>query len=398
MKKYSVSQLNNFIKNVFEDEFVLSNVSAVGEVAEYKFVGNNAYFTLKDQDAAISCIHFGKPAIDTVDQILGQRVVVEGRVTYYAKVGKISFVCRAISLEGEGEQYAKFLRLKAQLGSQGCFDRVVPLPSSIKSIGLITSAEGAVVYDFLKVARQLDDTVDIFIYSVRVQGENSAIGIVQAIDDINKYTKVDCIVLARGGGSQIDLDVFNSESLVRAVANSKIAVVSAIGHEVDYTLCDLAASLRAGTPSIAAQLVIKPKSQRRDSIACCLDILRDNLVDKFDRVRQKLASFVKDMLHSTILKIGFWQNCLKNDISLLCSNTVSRLDNFYNRCRLCLTVLDRTNPTKLLISGYAKVQKDSIVINTISQINGGDNISIYLSDGSINATVTKINSKSKNKN
>lgn len=430
MKKYSVSQLNHFIKNVFEDEFVLNNVCVSGDVAEYKVVSGSVYFTLKDSDCAMSCVYFGKLNLKDFE---GKQVVITGRVSFYAKTGRVSFVCHNIQLEGLGEQYLKFLELKSKLAADGCFDRLAKLPSTIQSIALVTSIEGAVVHDFLKVAKTQNETIDIYIYPVRVQGENAASTIIEALQTINAQCRnsanhtqylsddlvianqqsaihIDCIVLARGGGSQIDLETFNNEELVRAVASSQIPIVSAIGHEIDDSLCDLAATQRAGTPSIAAQMIIPPKSQKTQRVLGCLSTLDDNLTQLYSNYQNTLGRQVGQLVYDTIKttntiegkiknsvrilgnqvttqRANLLANQVKNNLHNLSTQTTTKFEQKTQKIQYLLSIVDKTNPAKLLSQGYAQVTKGNLKIIKVNQLKADDKINIYLDGGLAKAKV-----------
>ncbi|MCL2598634.1 MAG: exodeoxyribonuclease VII large subunit [Firmicutes bacterium] len=392
MKTFSVSQINHFVKNVFEDEFVLSNICVVGDACECKCIGESTYFSIKDAESILSCIYFGKLDVQSIE---GKKIQAVGRVSFYPKSGKVSFVCRKVDASGQSDKERQLQELKARLSSQGCFDRVVPMPSSIKKVALVTSLEGAVIHDFLRVAEEKNDGVDICIVPVRVQGEESVASLIHALRDVNQYnltlTKpIDCIVLARGGGSESDLSAFDDEQLVRAVAASKIAVVSAVGHESDHTLCDLAASARAGTPSIAAQMVMEQKSIKPDRIKTTLAALRYGLTRAYDLQRQRVAVHTGNMLYHTHRQMGRLENKVKSTLAGLNARVTECVQVATQRCVSVVARLDGVNPSKLFLQGYAKVQKGGVEVSSATQLKTGDDIVIFMHKGQVEASVQSV--------
>ena len=252
-KVLTVSQLNNYVKNVFEDELILQNITVEGEVFESKFSGGNTYITLKENDCVLSCVRFGS----RLEFYTGDKIHVTGGVRFYPKGGKVTLVVNYAQAIGKGDLLVKLEELKKKLKEQGYLDNLKKLPAFIGKIALITSKEGAVIHDFLEVlARNGCGYIDVDVYDVRVQGANAEQTIARAfLSTKNKY--YDVVVVARGGGSGQDLSCFNTELVAKSVFDCVYPVISAVGHEIDYTLCDFASSLRAGTPSIAAEKIVR---------------------------------------------------------------------------------------------------------------------------------------------
>lgn len=244
-KTLSVSQLNGYIKSVFDDELILHNIGVTGELSQISVREKATYFTITEGDCYINCIIFS--AVEKIEA--GTEVRAYGRVAFFAKSGKINFYAKSISPVGKGTLHAELLKRKDKLKSEGLFENRLQPPVYIRSVAVITSSAGAVIHDIMSVIRDKGVSVSLKLFSSAVQGDNADKEIVNALQAANA-SDADIIVLARGGGSQYDLDVFNNETVARAVANSKIPVISAVGHETDYTLCDFCAGRRAGTPSM----------------------------------------------------------------------------------------------------------------------------------------------------
>ena len=264
-KAITVSQLNNYIKQVFEAEELLHNVEVVGDVDGFKHVGNQVYFTLKDEGACINCVSFYPDRIKAAEN--GQQVVVRGTVSYWHKAGKISFVVHSCEAFGFGQLFLKFQQLQEKLKAEGLFDAGVKkaLPSEVKRVGVVTSKTGAVIHDITCVAHRRNPQVDIVLYPCAVQGTDAEREIACGIEVLNSIG-VDVIIVARGGGSKEDLSAYNSERVARACFASKIPVVSAVGHENDWTLIDFVADLRAPTPSAAAELCVPEVVTQREQV------------------------------------------------------------------------------------------------------------------------------------
>jgi exodeoxyribonuclease VII large subunit len=363
----SVSQLNNYIKNVFEAEEMLHGVCVAGDIDGISVRGSAVYFTLKDVEAAIPCVCYYPQKLQGVKS--GANVIVRGTVSYWHKAGKISFVVTSVEQNGLGALMAAFNALKEKLEREGLFDALTkkPLPREIKRVGLVTSKSGAVLHDIKTVIRRRNPSVDIVLYPVAVQGECVDTKIAAAIEFLSKYN-VDVIIVARGGGSSQDLSCFNSERIARAVFASRVPVVSAVGHETDWTLIDLVADLRAATPSVAAELVVPEIISRRDVLlkswhhACY--ILRNRADIPFSRIRLAYQSLRTNMLYRTETRD--------------------------NMLRMHLNYTDKNNPLAILKTGYAKVFKDDSEVHTIDKVKIGDNLRIKLHDGEINATASTI--------
>lgn len=403
-KILTIKQLNNYIKGVFEDEIILHDVTVCGEISEFKIIGNNTFIVLKDEDSVLSCYRFG-----TYENLpIGTKVRISGKVTFYSGSGRVSLNIRKIENVGEGEQRLALLLLKKKLEEEGlCTGR--PLPELIRKVALITSAEGAVLHDFETVIQESDFKPEISIYPVRVQGVDAVNTLLKALETANK-TDADLIVIARGGGSQSDLQCFDSEKLARAVNASMIPVLSAIGHEVDFSLCDFCAAARAGTPSIAAQIVAEINRKAANKLyeitgkmkaAISSDFVNAflKLSDRADKMYRYSVS-VTDKLKNRVLKccislirhrdVEIRENTVRN----LCGKLIQNIGNNYSKAEKALSEsslqLDYLSPLKVIGQGYGKINKDGKEINEVSEMKKGDCINIIMRDGNADAEIQSI--------
>ena len=309
MKAITVSQLNNYIKQVFEAEELLHNVEVVGDVDGLKRAGNQVYFSLKDDGACINCVCFYPDKMKAAEN--GKQVVVRGTVSYWHKAGKISFVINHCEAFGFGQLFLKFQQLQEKLKAEGLFDAGVKkaLPSEVKRIGIVTSKTGAVIHDIVCVAHRRDRRVDIVVCDVRVQGGEAEREIVNGIEALN-CAGVDVVIVARGGGSKEDLSAYNSERVARAVFASKIPVVSAVGHESDWTLIDFVADLRAPTPSAAAELCVPEVKSQRELVLSLWDKLRYTVKSKIERHMANMLSHYAMLKNLVLPKYKEFENRL----------------------------------------------------------------------------------------
>ena len=363
----SVTQLNSYLKNIIDAESMLKNIAVVGEVSGYSIVRGIAYFTLKDEESLLSCVLFNANSFEVPK--LGDKLIVTGSVGYYLKGGKLNFNATKIEVYGLGELYKKFLALKDKLEKEGLFDpkNKKPLPHLIKRIGVVTSKTGAVIEDIINVVTRRNNQVDIVLYPVKVQGEKAEFELASGIEFFNRYN-VDVIIVARGGGSVEDLQPFNTEVVARAIFESKKPVVSAVGHETDFTIADFVADLRAPTPSAAAELVV---------------------ADYVNEV-EKLKTLTNRLLLSQTQKISLQESLLKTyDINL--SNFVFNLMNKKeNKLELLTSSLSKLNPANILVKGYAKLESSGKIVNSVSELSVNKEFTARMKDGTIKAIVKSI--------
>lgn len=384
MRTYSVHQLNSYIKGVLDSEELLKNIAITGEITNFKVNGQTAYFTLKDELAQISCIYF-----DFSNEFLikdGDQILCKGTPTFFIRGGRLSFNVVYLEPSGTGEAFLQLRALKSKLMQEGIFDKKITKPKYIKTIGVITSSEGAAIYDIISVAKRRDKRVNIILYAVKVQGIGAEIEIANAIKELDNYSAVDCILVTRGGGSYEDLSAYNTEEVARSVAGCEKFVVSAVGHETDYTLCDFAADLRMPTPSAAAEIltedldsIIYYIEQTKKNLNKYISNLYSNSLNKLNSKVIKLESGTERKLYSGREKILNKASKLQNSIFLNLKQTVI---NDY------LAKLKAVDPRKILSLGYAKLFKANKTVNTIKELKKDDTVMMYLSDGSVQAEIT----------
>lgn len=390
----SVSQLNKYIKNIFDSEVMLQNISIFGEIGNYTISNNIAYFNLKDNDNLIQCVLFNANRFDAPK--LGDMVLLTGSVNYYAKGGKLSFNATSLRPYGKGLLYEAFLKLKEELEVKGYFDvsRKKAIPKQVKRIGVVTSATGAVIQDIIDVTTRRNDTIDIVLYPVKVQGVGAEIEIAKGIDFFSDYDKVDVVIVARGGGSLEDLQPFNTEIVAEAAFRCKKPLVSAVGHETDYTIIDFVADLRAPTPSAGAELV----AWRKDLM---LSMIYDYLT-KIERANIYINSKYINRVEKSVSNIHNYLingvNEIFNKIDKLCFNNEVNLSNLINnnehKVNLLQNVFEKLNPKNLLEKGYVKLLGNGKTINSIKEVSVSDNLTIELIDGRILAEVTELHKRS----
>lgn len=389
MQAISVTQLNGYIKNIFDNEELLHNIPVVGEVFGVSFTRNVVYFSLKDENSTLPCVCFYPAYADKIKE--GELVTITGSPNFYTKAGKLNFNVIRVETVGIGKLFEEFLKLKEKLEKEGLFDQLhkKPLPKEIKRIGVITSREGAVIQDIKNVAWRRDPSVDIVLYNTKVQGNGADREIAMAIEKMSNYKDIDVIVVARGGGSMEDLSAYNSEIIARATYNCIKPIVSAVGHETDFTIIDYVSDLRAPTPSAAAELLtVDIKEKKENAFA---------LIENFNR---SMTIYLNDHLYS-------WQNNLVNLVNkfekmLLKENTTlhnrfSRLshssESFLNEKIYQLGInentIKRLDPRQILKQGYAKIEQKNKNINAKSDLSFEDNFSIIFSDGQIEAKPIK---------
>ncbi len=340
----SVSECNALIKKLLDESFY--QILVRGEISGTSFRPNSSghyYFDLKDRDASISCCVFRSMTRGLENFKVGDLVVATGRISYYEKGGKLSFIITKMVLEGDGELQALIEKRKAYYQSLGWFDEQYkpPIPKKIETIGVITSATGAVIHDILNVTRRRAPGVDIILFPCSVQGKGAENTIASRIRQANNFTQCDVLIVARGGGSREDLMPYNEVEVIEAIHESKIPVISAVGHESDWSLSDYTATLRAGTPSIAAEIVTQDIYLRRTSFISICDTMRlvmekrveiassslpskgilstliKNKVEKASKAivtKKELDYLLDNKLSTSLMRFSFTQDAMRREI------------------------------------------------------------------------------------
>ena len=395
---YSVSQINTYIERMFSDDFMLGNLSLSGEVSNCKYNHTgHIYFTLKDEKSSISCVMFaGKRAKGLKFQMKdGNQIVVTGYVGIYAAAGKYQVYVNEIELAGVGGLYQRFEALKAQLEESGMFDSMYkkPLPTHAMRIGIITAPTGAAVHDIIRVSKTRNPFVELILFPAQVQGEGAVPSIISGINYLDEMG-LDVIILGRGGGSIEDLWAFNEEPVAKAIFHANTPIISAVGHETDFTIADFVADKRAATPSQAAELANFVYDDFERTLGRYLDKLSRALDFKIQTVEAQLENY-RLRLNSLRPenKIKASQEKLLLLRQRLDSLMKSKLERYENRLIAISGRLDGLSPAKKLSTGFGYVtDKTGKRIDTIKQLNIGDSMVIRIKDGIIEGQVTSLES------
>ena len=389
----SVGQINDYIKNKLDGDPGLRNIAIRGELSNYKvYPSGHHYFTIKDGTGAMKCVMFKSAA-----QRLrfrpenGMQVIAMGSVTVYVRDGVYQLYCTGMVMDGVGDLYAAFEQLKAKLSAQGLFDPAhkKPLPKLPGTICIITSSAGAAVHDMLRILRKRYPLTMVKLLPVRVQGAEAPAEIAGAIRYANQHNLADLLIVGRGGGSIEDLWAFNDELVARAIYESKIPVISAVGHEPDVTISDFVADLRAATPSNAAELAVPDQDALRQSLDDMHSAMAVAMQTKIDRAGERLYNLSnRPVLKSPLASFESRRRALElleNRLVSAQSGNVAR-----SRQRFVAQVgkLDVMSPLKVLTRGYAMVAKeDGTIVRSVSDVKPREPIAVRVSDGTIVATV-----------
>ena len=388
----SVSQLNEYVRRLFQQDPLLRDIELKGEISNLKLHQTGSlFFTLKDEQAAVSCVMYASDAaMLQVEPFDGMRAVVSGSVGLYARGGQYQFYAKTLSAQGLGVLFERYLALKERLGREGLFapERKRTLPAYVDTVGVVSSPTGAVIHDILNVSLRRDPQASILLCPVRVQGAEAADEVVNAIHLLERLDSVSVIIVARGGGSIEDLWTFNEERVVRAVAACRKPIVSAIGHETDFTLCDFAADLRAPTPSAAAECVVPLRSELRGEVQA----LRQELVRAAQKaLAEKRAALMiqRERLGASHPASGLSHS--REALARQREQLGAAMRAALERARTALTLERRQlmllSPQSVLARGYAIVLKDGAAVTSASALHPGDAVALVLADGRAQATI-----------
>lgn len=379
----TVSKFNNIIKDIFNSEELLHNIKIVGEVFGISISKSSTYFSIKDEDSSLPCVCFYGDIAKNINE--GDMVVVTGSPNFYAKSGRFNFVVNKIEPFGLGLLYQKFLELKEKLEKEGFFDQShkKTIPQNIKRIGVVTSKDGAVIQDIKNVSWRRNQAVDIVLYDTKVQGNGAEKEIAEGINFFSNYNGVDVVVVARGGGSLEDLSAYNTELVARATYDCEKPIVSAVGHETDFTIIDFVSDLRAPTPSAAAELLTKDTKLSQMSLKKDLSRL-SRLLESY--LAEKNMQLQTDKANILVLTEKYVNN-KKLEMDKLISKISNKLTNILvekdYQLKLKLAHLNKLNPLDILALGYAKIEQEGKSIKKVSEIDFEKTIEINLIDGQI---------------
>lgn len=389
----SVSQLNGYIQSRLDGDALLNAVAVRGEISNYKcYPSGHHYFTLKDENGALKCVMFkGNASRLRFRPENGMKVIAMGKVTVYPRDGAYQLYCNAMAMDGVGDLYAAFEQLKKKLASQGLFDpsHKKPLPKYPGTIGIITSSAGAAVHDMLRILKKRYPLTQVKLLPVRVQGAEAPGEIAAAIAYANHYKLADVLIVGRGGGSLEDLWAFNDEQVAYAVYQSRIPVISAVGHEPDVTISDYVADLRAATPSNAAELVVPDQQALLQSFDAMSGAMAAALNRQLKASRQHLDVLSRSpALRSPTAYIEQKQKnltLLTNRMLAARQHTISRAKERYIGS---VSKLDAMSPLKVLTRGYSMAHTQTgEILRSVHQVRPGEEILVNLIDGTLSATV-----------
>ena len=393
----SVSELNQYVATLFQFDPILSKVSVEGEISNFvRHSSGHMYFSLKDEGAVVRCAMFRQEASGLAFlPANGMKVVAKGRISLYQKEGIYQFYVQQMRQAGVGDYYVAFEKLKRKLEEEGLFapEHKRPLPTLPRRIGVITSPTGAVIRDIINVTARRFPGMNILLYPVTVQGETAAREAVRALEYFAKNKNVDVIILGRGGGSVEDLWAYNDEALARAVYRSEIPVISAVGHETDFTIVDFVADLRAPTPSAAAELAVPRKEELKEEILALQTQLQDLFYQDIDAGRMRLMQNRRALEYvSPRRKLEDCQMQLDRAYSALMREKGRTLEQAKRRLQGLERALDSLSPKAVLQRGYAIVEKESKAASARS-LAAGDRVSIRFYDGTAQADITEVGGK-----
>lgn len=390
---YTVAQVNNYIKNMFSQDFLLSRIYVKGEVSNCKYhTSGHIYFSLKDESGTLSCVMFaGQRRGLAFTMKEGQHVMVFGSVNVYERTGSYQLYAREIVLEGTGRLYEEFEKLKRELSEMGMFAREYkqPIPKYIRRLGIVTAPTGAAVQDIRNIASRRNPYVQLILYPALVQGEGAADSIVRGIETLDGLG-VDVIIVGRGGGSIEDLWAFNEEKVARAIFDCRTPIISAVGHETDTTIADFVADLRAPTPSAAAELAVADVREIMNQLRTYRQQFNQMLFYRLEQYRNRL-----EQLKNRLLNAGPRQQLFEKRMRLaelenqLQQAMKDKLSLRQNQLALYIERFHGLSPLLKLQQGYSYTEgPDGRAVTSIGQAVEGDTLRIHVTDG-VYTTVVK---------
>jgi len=392
----TVSQLNNYVKSLLENDSRLNIISVSGEISNFKnhFSSGHWYFTLKDQNASVRCVMFKSSASRVKFSVEdGLQVILKGRVSLYEKDGQYQFYAEEMHPVGEGDLSLAFKQVKEKLEKEGLFDAstkraLVKFP---KRIAVITSDTGAAIKDILNVTSKRFPACRIVVCPVLVQGDMAASDMISTLERVYKLDNIDTIIIGRGGGSAEDLHCFNDEALARKLYESPFPVISAVGHEIDFTICDFVADVRASTPSHAAELAVPDCYELQNQITSLKDIIKNKMIIRYNYFESKLSAMQN--LFNALNFERIMQNkqiCIDRILDKISNRVNNILQTNATITSNLITRIDALSPLKIMSRGFSVVLKDGKTVTDSNVLNVGDEINVKLSNGDVKCNVTDI--------
>ena len=393
----TVSQLNTYVKSLIENDARLLAISVTGEISNFKnhYASGHWYFTLKDKNASVRCVMFRSNASRVkFVPTEGTAVVLKGKVSLYEKDGQYQFYAEDMQTVGEGDLALAFKQIKEKLEAEGLFDSASKraLPEFPRKIAVITSQTGAAVRDILNITSTRYPQCEIVLCPVLVQGENAAQDMIKTLDRVYALDDIDAIIIGRGGGSAEDLHCFNNEDLARKIYESPFPVISAVGHETDFTICDFVADVRASTPSHAAEIAVPDCADLKQRVLQLERLLTHRLNSKF-ALAEAQFEFIKN--RASFDKSERFFEKKEQEIDSLYDrmfNSVNqKLQNSTHKTEKIILKIDACSPLKIMSRGFASVTKDGKTVKSVLESNVGDSINVRFADGDVDCTVNRIN-------
>lgn len=395
---YTVKQVNSYIKNMFTQDFMLNRIYVKGEVSNCKYhTSGHIYFSLKDESGTIACVMFaGQRGGLSFHMREGQQIIVLGSVNVYERTGSYQLYAQEIRLDGEGTLYEKYQMLKQELEEMGMFapEYKKAIPRYAKRIGVVTAPTGAAVRDIMNISARRNPYVQLLLYPAQVQGEGAKESIVRGIRML-EAKNVDVIIVGRGGGSIEDLWAFNDECVARAIFDCQVPVISAVGHETDVTIADYVADLRAPTPSAAAELAVWDYRQLQGYLDECRLRMNRSMTGtiRINRLRLKELDVRLSYLHPRH-KLQDQQQRLIELEEELRTLMRDRVKEARHRLAIQIEKLNGLSPVRKLNQGFAYVEEaDGGVVKSIRQVEKGDELTVYVTDGLIRTSVKAVQKK-----
>lgn len=391
-KIVSVWEINQYVSQLIEEDYMLSDLWLQGEVSNCRYHhSGHVYFTIKDERASIQSVMFDRDVRRLSFKLEeGMKIYARVRITIYEKTGAYQAYVFDIEKQGKGILYEKFERLKLKLEKEGLFDPAVKkeLPLFPKNIGVITSRTGAALQDIIRVAKNRNPGIPLTIYPTHVQGEHAIVEIVEAIKKANAEKRVDVIILGRGGGSIEDLWAFNEEAVARAIFASDLPIVSAVGHEVDFTISDFVSDQRAATPSQAAELVVPSTKELRELIRNRQRSLQIRMTEKTRFKRNELNSLISRPIW--VNKDVYYKRKMQ-EIDDLTQKLGFQYQSYFTRCErryeAAVHHLEGLSPLHTLKRGYSLTMTNDKIVKSIKDVSPGDPLKVMVTDGTIIAKV-----------
>lgn len=394
VRALEVSELNEYIRKVLIDDPILNSVMVKGEISNLKYHSSgNIYLSIKDKMSKLNCMIYKSDYDKNIKLEDGKRIIATGYINSYVRDGIYQLYIKKIEIEGVGDLYLEFLKLKEKLEKMGMFSATYkkPIPKFPKSIGVITSPTGAVIRDIINVVTRRYPKVDIKLYPVSVQGVNSAKSLVEALEFFNIKKNVDTIIIGRGGGSLEELWSFNEEIVAKAVFDSKIPIISAVGHETDFTICDFVSDMRAPTPSAAAEIATPNLLELTNRQSIIFKRIVNNVKGKLDLEKNKI-SVMPEKYNIYIEKYVINDKIVEID-KILDKTSISMekiLSNKKDALNLFASSMANLNPFNVLDRGYSLVEKNGVILSSVNNVEIDDEIGIRLIDGNLKCKVNNI--------